>query len=176
MEKLVERKKVYEGKIIDVIKDKILVDGTQESIRELVVHPGGVCMALKTSDQKYLLVRQFRYAQSQEMLEFPAGRLEYKEEPLVGIKREIQEETGYSAHQITYMGKTVPTGGYLTEVIHLYHGYALSYVGQHLDEDERISVEAYTLDEIIKMILNHEITDAKTIVLAFKIQAIQDTL
>lgn len=171
MEKKIKSVKIYEGKIIDVVVDDILIDETLSSKREVVIHPGGVCMALRQDNAEYIMVRQYRYAQKEEMLEFPAGRLEKDENPLDGITREIQEETGYSVKDITYMGKIVPTGGYLTEVIHLYHGVADEYKGQNLDEDERISVESYPIEKIIEMIMNNEIADAKTIVLAFKIQA-----
>lgn len=176
MEIMKSRKKIFEGKIIEVVLDAVELEDGLNASREVVVHPGGACMALLGADGKYLLVRQYRYAVKQSLLEFPAGRLEKGECPLDAIQREIAEETGYEASSITSMGILVPTGGYLTEVIHMYHGHASAYVGQALDIDERIQIESYTLIEIIEMIMNGSIIDAKTIALAFKIQAFKQTL
>lgn len=169
MEKLLNRQEIFEGKVIHVVKDDVVLDDGSKAIREVVYHNGGVCIALK-DDDKYFMVRQYRYACDKEMLEFPAGKIEKGEEPDKAIEREAKEETGYEATSIKKMGQVIPTCGYDSEIIYLYYGIAGQNVGQHFDVDERIKLEKYTFAQIKEMIRNNEIDDSKTIALMYKIE------
>lgn len=169
MEKLDKREEIYNGKVIHVLKDEVVLNDGTKGLREIVKHNGGVCIALKENDYFYM-VKQYRYAHQKEMLEFPAGKIEKGELSDEAIIREVQEETGFSAKNIKKMGSIIPTCGYSSEVIYLYYGEVDSYVGQHFDEDERINLYKYTFKEIKQMIKENKIDDAKTISLMYKIE------
>ena len=169
MEKQVERETVYDGKIIRVYKDIVELDDGNRAIREIVRHNGGVCIALKRDDA-YFMVKQYRYALGREMLEFTAGKIEEGEDPKEAILREVVEETGYQAKNLRELGYVIPTCGYCTEKIYLYYAEAGEKVGQHLDQDERIDLYAYTFKEIKEMIANGTINDGKTIALVCRIE------
>lgn len=169
MEKQVSRQDLYQGKVIHVVKDEVSLDDGTKTIREVVLHNGGVCIALKDGKDFYL-VKQYRYAHGKMMLEFPAGKIEKGELPDDAIVREVQEETGYKAKNIRKLGGIIPTCGYSSEVIHLYYGEVDEYVGQHFDVDERIEISKYSYVEISKMIKEGVIDDAKTIALMYQLQ------
>ena len=170
MEKRTERQEIYNGKIIHVVKDRVLLDDGTQTYREVVEHNGGVCIALE-KDGYFFMVKQYRYALGREMLEFPAGKIEKGEDPDAAILRETEEETGYRAEGIRKLGSIIPTCGYCTERIHLYHARTGESVGQHLDRDERIDLKRYTFDEIKEMIASGEIDDAKTIAVMYHLEA-----
>lgn len=169
MEKLKKRKEIYQGKVIHVVCDDVSLDDGSIAKREVAYHNGGVCIGLKHND-KYFMVKQYRYAQGKEMIEFPAGKIEKGENPDDAILREAIEETGFSAKNVIKVGQMIPTCGYSSEIIHLYMGKADKYMGQDLDEDERINVFEFTLDEIRGMILDGKIDDGKTIALMYQIE------
>ena len=170
MEKQISREEIYNGKVIHVVKDEVELDDGTRSIREVVLHNGGACIALK-NEGKYYMVSQYRYSLGKEMLEFPAGKIEKGEDPDDAILREVIEETGYQAEGIRKLGSIIPTCGYCTERIHLYYAKAGKKLGQHLDEDERIDLLRYTPEQIREMIRNGEIDDAKTIALMYHLEA-----
>lgn len=168
--KVLEQEKVYDGTILHVRKDTAQMEDGLIVEREVVEHPGGVGIALEEEDGRFFLVRQYRYAQQEETLEFPAGKKEKGEDPLSTAKREIVEETGYEGKDWVYLGKMYPTPAYDTEVIDMYYAVKGKYVGQHLDEDERIEVTKLTLEELSAKILANEIPDAKTIGMTFLVK------
>jgi len=168
-EKKLNRQTIYEGKVFNIYHDEVLLPNDKISYRDLVEHHGGVCIAAKTADDHYLLVQQFRYPLNKIMLEFTAGKKEKGEDPLECAKRELLEETGYQAEEFISLGSFVPTCGYSTEIIHLYYANKLSFVGQALDENEFLNVVSLKLDDILTKIMNNEIDDAKTIIMAFKL-------
>lgn len=169
MEKQLKREEIYTGKVIHVVKDEVILDDNTKAYREVTIHNGGVCIGLRDKDYFYM-VRQYRYPQGKEMLEFPAGKIEKGENPDDAIVREVQEETGFTAKNIKKLGSIVPTCGYSSEVIHLYYGEVDDYVGQHFDVDERINLEKYTFKQIKQMIKDGIVDDAKTISLMYQIE------
>lgn len=169
MEKKIKRDEIFKGKVIHVVKDEVLLDNENTSVRELVLHNGGACIALK-KDDRYFMVKQYRYTFSKEMLEFPAGKIEVGEDPEETILREVVEETGYSVKNLKSFGYIIPTCGYCSEKIYLYYGEADEYLGQDLDADEDISLNQFTFKEIKEMIRNNQIDDAKTIALMYHIE------
>lgn len=98
------------------------------------------------------------------MLEIPAGKLEYGEDPYNAAMRELEEETGYTCEKLVKLTEIYPTPGYCNEVIHIYYADNLKKGTQNLDEDEFLSVEEYTMEELLEKIKNGEIIDSKTIV------------
>lgn len=170
MEKLKSRKEIYNGKIIHVVLDDVTIDDKALSKREVVYHNGGVCIALKDKDGKFFLVKQFRYALNEEMIEFCAGKIEKGEEPDTAILRECEEELGYKALNVKKFGYMVPTCGYSSEKIYLYYGEVGSYVGTCFDKDERINSLKLSAAEIKDMIKEGKINDGKTLALMLHLQ------
>jgi len=169
-EKQINREVIFQGKVFNVYKDKIILPDNTESFRELVEHKGGVCIAAKMENNDYLMVTQYRYPIKQVFFEFVAGKKEQDEDPLKTAQRELIEETGYQAKNFIYMGSFVPTCGYSSEIIDMYYADDLTFVGQNLDENEFLNVSSIKLDDLIEMIMNNEVTDAKTIILALKLK------
>lgn len=170
MEKRIKSERIYDGKIINVRKDTVVLPNNRETLREVIEHPGGVAIALEDDDGNFFMVNQFRYGPQMELVEFPAGKKEKGEDSLTTAKREIIEETGYSGKDFIYLGKIIPTGAYLEEIIDMYYARVDKYLGTQFDEDEFLTLEKDSLENIISRINNNEIIDAKTIVMAFKIR------
>lgn len=170
MEKQVNRKEIYDGKVFKIYLDDIIINDEKKAKREVVMHRGGACIALKDEDGKYFMVKQYRYCHEKEMLEFCAGKIEIGEDPDETIVREAEEELGYKIKDLKKFGYVIPTCGYSTEKIYLYYALADEKVNQNFDEDEDLKVYKYSFKEIKEMIMNGEIDDGKTIALMYKIE------
>lgn len=166
-EETVGSKKVYEGRIIDVRFDDVKLSSGKTVWREVVEHSGGVTICA-VHNSKILFVKQFRYPLKQDLLEFPAGKLEKNENPDLACRRELEEETGYSAKTWTFLGNIYPSAGFCDEKLYLYLAQDLKFVGKHPDENEILENFEYPINEVRAMIKNGEITDAKTICAFFK--------
>ena len=167
-EKELSRKTVYEGRIVTLRSDVAeLVNGKQVK-REVVEHPGGVCIVPVDEAGYCYLVRQFRYPFQTSLLEFPAGKLEHGEDPLLCAIRELSEETGLSAGSVMPLGQMYPSPGYLDEVIHLYLARDLTQGEAHPDENEFLSVERHSIEALCRMVTENKLPDAKTVVALFK--------
>lgn len=161
-EKTLKQEYKFHGRIINVRVDDIILPDGNSSLREVVEHPGGVCIAPLTDKNELIFVEQYRYPYSQVILELPAGKLEYGEDPLPAGKRELLEETGAVAEKYTDLGKLYPTPGYCSEIIHMYLAENLKITQQKLDEDEFLEVKKIPLEDAFKMVMNNEIRDSKT--------------
>ena len=172
IEKQLGRTDIYKGRIIEVAVDDVELENGAKSKRELVMHPGGVCVAALTGQDEMLFVRQFRYPYQEMVLEAPAGKLERGEDPFEACKREQREETGTTAEQYLNLGLLYPTPGYCDEILHLYACRITGYGESHLDEDEFIELQACTLAELKEKIFSGEIQDSKTVaaILAYAVK------
>lgn len=173
-EKTVKKNYVYNGRIINVRRDDAVLPNGKPCIREVVEHPGGVCVAALTENNELIFVRQFRYPYMEVIPELPAGKLEPGEDPFESGKRELEEETGCIADEYRDMGKLYPSPGYCGEIIHLYAAKNLTYTQQNLDADEFLNVEKIPLDTAVEMVLNNEIRDSKTQTLVLKVKMLRD--
>ena len=139
-EKQISSQLIYEGKILNVRRDKVTAK-KGESTREIVEHNGAVAMVAITGENHVLLVKQYRYACHDVVLEIPAGKIDKGEtDPLKAAVRELREETGYTAEHVHYLGKINPSVGYSEEVIYLYAMTDLTPGEQDLDEYEALDV------------------------------------
>lgn len=163
-EKTLSSEELYCGRIITVRRDKVELTNGHTSTREVVEHPGGVGIVAIDKDKNVLMVRQFRYPLSSEILEVPAGKLEKGEDPLECAVRELSEETGYSAGKMISLGSMYPSPGYCQEILYAYLALDLEAGASHPDEDEFLSVERIPFDKAVNMALSGEIKDAKTVI------------
>lgn len=161
-EKTVSSETIFDGKIITVKKDKAELENGEIVNRELVVHPGGVCIVPVNEKGEILMVKQFRYPFGEALLEIPAGKLEFGEDHREAGLRELREETGAVCEKFEYLGVCYPSVAYLTEKIHMYLATGLSFENQDLDDDEFLDVLKIKFEDVLKMIMDGEIPDAKT--------------
>ena len=166
-EKKLSGETVYDGKILKLEVDKIVLPDGTAAKRECVRHSGGAAV-LCVVDGKVLLVKQYRYLYGKEIYEIPAGKLERGEDPKAAAARELSEETGISATLKPYL-KIYPTPGYTDEIIHIFIASECVCDGkQKLDDGEFLSVAFKPLSEVLKMIENGEICDGKTVAAIYK--------
>ena len=161
-EKTIEKEVIFEGRIITVRKDKALLEDGTVAGRELVLHSGGVCVVPLTDENEVIMVRQFRYAFGEPLLEIPAGKLEPGEEHRSAALRELTEETGTSCKSFDYLGVCYPSVAYLSEKIHMYLARGLDFGTSRPDDGEFLDVLRIPLEKAVKMVMDGEIPDAKT--------------
>lgn len=164
IEETISTKTIYKGKVIDVVSKEVKTRENKTSTREIVLHRGAVCAVAVTKENKIVLVKQYRKAIEDYLLEIPAGKLEQGEEPSDAIIRELQEETGYETIQSRYITKFFTSPGFSNEIAYLYFAELGNQSETCFDEDEDIEIFEYSLEEILDMIHAGKITDAKTIV------------
>ena len=167
-EKTLSSEKIYDGAIIHVRRDRVLLPNGPTSTREIVEHPGGVGILALEADGTVLLVRQYRYAFGRTLLEIPAGKREPGEEPFVTARRELREETGAIAESWTPLGSLIASPGCYDEVLHLYLARGLTFGDTHPDEDEFLSVRRIPFQELVQRCLSGEIQDGKTVTAVLK--------
>lgn len=167
IEKTIDTRTIHEGRIITLTEQTVELPNGKEARREIVLHPGAVTVLAITDDEKILLVRQFRKPCERVLVETPAGKLEPGEEPLASAKRELEEETGYTASEWKKVNAFYTSPGFANELLHGYVATGLTKSVQKLDEDEFLDVIEASADEVERMIDNEEIYDAKTLLLAY---------
>ncbi len=161
-EKTVGTEPIFDGKIIKVQRDQAELENGAVVTRELVIHPGGVCIVPVNENGEVYLVKQFRYPFQEVLTEIPAGKLEFGENHRDAGLRELKEETGAECENFEYLGVMYPSVAYLTEKIHMYLATGLKFDKQSLDEDEFLDVIKVKLSDAVDMVLNGEIKDGKT--------------
>lgn len=169
-EKKIASKQIFDGRVVKLFVDDIELPNGKKSVREIIRHPGAVCVIPITDNGEVIMVRQFRYPFSRALLEIPAGKLEKDEDPLDAVKRELEEESGVRAENIEFIGITYTTVAFTDEKIYTYMATGLSYNEAHPDEDEFLEVEKIPLDTLVNMVMSGEIKDSKTQIAILKAQ------
>lgn len=163
-EKTMKTEKIYEGKILTLRVDTVELPDKKYTKREIVEHPGAVAILALTDDKEVVLVKQFRKAVEQELLEVPAGKLEAGEEPEICAVRELKEETGFTAEKMEYIFQYHTSPGFSNEKIHLFFATGLKEGMAQPENDEYIDIEKIKIDELIYMIREGKIKDGKTVI------------
>lgn len=160
------RKLIHNGAIVDIYQDRmVLPDGKEENF-DFIKHKGAAAVIPVMDDGRIIMVRQYRNAIDSYTLEIPAGGLNGADEPThIAAHRELEEETGYCAEldDVKFLLSLYTTVAFCNEKIDIYVAHNLCKTQQHLDDDEFIDVEIYTIDELKDLILAGKIVDAKTI-------------
>ena len=162
MEKTVESRVLFEGKIITVRLDKAELPNGRVASREVVEHPGGVAVFAMDGQGR------FRYPFQVVVAELPAGKLERGEDHRLAALRELEEEVGASCGRLTYLGCLYSSPGFSSEVLHMYLAQELTEGACHPDEDEFLSVERIPFSALVEQVRQGEIKDAKTVALVLK--------
>jgi ADP-ribose pyrophosphatase len=157
-------KQIFKGRVFSVRVDTIVDGDGKERTLDIVQHPGSFAIAALPQPDRIVLVHQYRYAAGQALWEIPAGTAEPDEDCEAGARRELREETGYSADDFELLCAAYPTPGFCTERVHVYAARGLHTGPQELEEDERIEVRIFTFEEARSMQASRQIVDMKTIV------------
>lgn len=165
---------IYDGKIVHLYKDTVLLPNGQSALREVIRHVGAVCVVPLTDEGEVVCVRQFRYPHAKVLLEIPAGKLDSKEEdrPSAAL-RELREETGALCQTLTPLGQLLSTPAFVDEVIDMYLAEGLTFGDTDPDEDEFLDVVRIPLEDMVDMILRGDVTDAKTQAAVLKVWAMK---
>ena len=161
-EKKLSSEQKFDGIVVKLFVDQVELEDGRSAVRELIKHPGGVCVVPVNEKGEIFMVKQFRYPFSEVLTEIPAGKLEYGEDHRACGLRELKEEIGAEAGRFDYLGCLYPTVAYDTEVIHMYLARGLSFGDRHLDEDEFIDVVKLPFSEAVQMVYEGKFPDAKT--------------
>ena len=173
---ILEQRLFYKGRKFDYEVIKLRLPNGVEGNWECIRHPGGALAVPVTKEGKFVLVKQYRFTVKGRLLEFPAGTVETNESPAITIKREIEEETGYRAHQWQTLGKFSLAPGYSDEYIYAFLAQDLEKleIPPQQDEDEDIEVVLMTAKELEAAILAGEPIDAKSIASFYMARAYLD--
>jgi ADP-ribose pyrophosphatase len=176
IEHRVHQEEILRGRFLHAFRDTVRLPNQNLSTREYVVHPGAVMVIpmLDTPDGLRLVMeRQFRYPVGQVMTEFPAGKLDAGEDSWLCAQRELQEETGYTAHQWARAGVLHPVISYSTEVIEIWFAKELTLGERQLDKDEFLDVFTASPAELMAACQQGRLTDAKTLTGLLWLQNVQ---
>ena len=167
-EKTLSSQTMFDGRIIHVRRDVIELPNGKEAFREVVDHPGGVCVLALDGEGRVLIVSQYRYPYNKVLREIPAGKLERGEDPREAAIRELREETGAAAGRFESLGELYPSPGYCGEIIRMYLARDLTFGVTDLDEDEFLNLERVPFEALVQQVLSGEVRDAKTIAAVLK--------
>lgn len=156
--------KIFEGKILKLRIDTVELPNKKYKKREIIEHNGAVAILAVTDKNEIILVKQFRKAAEDFLLELPAGKIENNEKSIDCAKRELKEETGFEAKNFEKICYFYTSPGFCTEKIYLYKATDLMETGAEPDEDEFIELLFVNLDEAKEMIKSGKIIDSKTII------------
>jgi ADP-ribose pyrophosphatase len=161
--KVHKKTSLYNGKIFDVVLEKVTLPNGAVKHREIVRHPGAAAMVPILDDGRVVLIKQYRHAVGEYVWEIPAGTLEPDEAPVACARRELVEETGYEATRLEKLTEILPAPGYTDEHIHIFLATGLRPAEQKLEDDEVLELQPTALDKALAMAVRGEICDAKTI-------------
>ncbi|GAK12849.1 NUDIX hydrolase [Geomicrobium sp. JCM 19039] len=161
-EETITKKTVFDGKIIRLEVHDVQLPEGKNGVREVVKHPGAVAVIAVTDDERVPLVRQYRKAPEESLLEIPAGKCEPGEQPIQTAERELLEETGWQAGSLTEIGGFYTSPGFADEFITVFLAENLQQKEQALDEDEYVTVEMWSLNQALGEAMEGKFRDAKT--------------
>lgn len=157
------RTTLHHGRVFSLIKENVTLDNGITTDMEFVTHPGATAIIPMLTESRVILLKQYRHSLREYIWEIPAGTLDPQESVINCAKRELVEETGYSAGQWQKLGQITPVPGYSDEKIHVYLATKLQRAEQDLDQDEIINVHEVEYREAMEMIKAGKIQDAKSI-------------
>src|SRR5512138_70076 len=163
-ERIVKSRTIFEGKVVNLRVDTVMLDGDHTYEREIIQHLGAVALVPLDEDGNVVLVRQHRAGAGRELLELPAGGLEPGEEREECARRELQEEIGFYPETLEELGRFWVAASYSTEAITIYLATTLRPSHLQPDQDERITVVRMPFDEALRAALTNQIMDSKTII------------
>jgi ADP-ribose pyrophosphatase len=175
-EKFISGEQVYDGHFLKIQRDKVLLPNGKTTFREHIKHPGAVVILPLFADGSVLLERQFRYPLNKVFIEFPAGKIDPNEDPLECAKRELQEETGYTADSWQFICTIHNAIAYSDEHLDLFLARDLHPGTAKLDEGEFLETYQTTLAELMDAVRGGQVTDVKTIIGAFWLEKIHSGL
>jgi ADP-ribose pyrophosphatase len=165
---VVDTEVLHHSRVFDVVRASVRFPDGNVGERSLIRHPGAVALIPIADDGRWLLVRQYRLAAGQELLEVPAGTIDPGEQPETTAQRELREETGFAASSLELLGGTYMVPGYGSEFIHYFLATGLRPDPLDQDEDEHLSAPIpMTYDEIAEAIDDGRVQDAKTVAALF---------
>lgn len=161
--KILKSEILYQGRVFGLRHDTVIEPGGVQVERDIVVHPGSVVVLPIFKDGRVLLIRQYRHSVGEFLWELVAGRKEQGETPPAAAKRELAEETGYTAKRYRQLMRVVPTPGFVTEWMWIFAAEGLTRGAAQPEEDEKITSRIFTLPQALKMIERGTLRDAKSI-------------
>lgn len=168
-EKKTSSEDIFDGVILHVRRDMVTLSNGSETVREVIRHIGAVCVIPVTDDNQVIMERQYRYPLDKVILEIPAGKLDAPDEDrLSAIRRELREETGYTAEEWTDLGDFHPAPAYSDEFITMYMARGLHKGERDLDEDEFLDVYTIPLKDLVDEVMAGRLSDAKSQVCILK--------
>lgn len=156
-------KRLHKGRVFELFSENITLPNGVTTDIDILHHPGAAAIVPMSDEKTLVWIRQYRHAVGEYIWEIPAGTLDPEEAPLVCAKRELIEETGFSANSWQSLGQIVPVPGYSNERIHLFLARDLSPMQQNLDRDELLDVHHIPFEEAVAMVLSGQVVDGKTI-------------
>lgn len=162
-ETTIKETEIYAGNYLNLMNVQVELPNGKLSNRDIIKHPGACAIIPFISENEIILVEQFRKPLERTLLEIPAGKLNKNESPITCAHRELEEETGYKAKDMIYLGKIATAPGFCDEIIHLFKASNLYDGTKSCDEDEFTDIKKFTLDEMKLMIKKGKIIDTKTI-------------
>lgn len=170
--KRIERKLAYQGKILDFYQDTMQLPNGKLTTWDFLHHNGAAAVVPVAEDGKIFMVRQYRPGIDAISLEIPAGCLNEGEDRKAAAARELEEEIGFRCERLELLLKFCSAFAYCDEYIEIFVATGLVPTKQHLDEDEFLSVQKYSVEELTDKILSGEIKDSKTIsaILAYQVK------
>lgn len=175
MEKMkrIDRSLVYKGAWISMYTDSMAFANGNFANWDFIHHNGAAAMVAEDADGKIIMIRQWRPGAEGEILELPAGGINQGEEPMTAAVRELREETGALCEEAKPLLMIQPSPAYNDEKVHMFYCKVTGYAETELDDNEYVTIERYSLEDLISMIMNGEISDSKTVAGLFAYQELK---